>query len=141
MGQLLCDLYGCPSIKRPQCNYHICAPISMSFSRQAGSTPMMWCHYDADYRQKAEATRNTNWSAIDTATFNHCFTGKAKQIQRCTNCNSLKHNTAACPRRKGKCPLGTTYRLPNNQNRGRCATISPTIVHAIVLPAPVSINA
>ena len=33
------------------------------------NTDGMWQHYNVKYRQKAEASHNTNWSTIDTAIF------------------------------------------------------------------------
>ena len=60
--------------------------------------------YDANYCQKAETTLNKDWSAIDTSLFSQCFTGKARKGQGCINCSSLKHDSAECPRKKGKCP-------------------------------------
>ena len=64
----------------------------------------MWSYYDANYRQKAEATLNKDWSAIDTSLFSQCFTGRARKAQGCINCSSLKHDSAECPCKKGKRP-------------------------------------
>ena len=84
---------------------HICAYFNTILKASREYTDDMWRHYDADYRQKAEATNNTDWSSIDSALFNQCFTGRAKKIQRCTTCNSAKHDTPSCPRKKGKRPM------------------------------------
>lgn len=65
---------------------------------------IMWKHYDVTYQQTAEATQNTDWSVIDTAAFNQCFTGRAKKAFSCTNCNCIKHDTSSCPGKKTKRP-------------------------------------
>ena len=84
---------------------HMCAYFNTILKASREYTDDMWRHYDADYRQKAEATHNTDWSSIDSALFNQCFTGRAKKVQRCTTCNSAKHDTSSCPRKKGKRPM------------------------------------
>ena len=87
---------------------HMCAYFNVILKASKEYTDDMWRHYDADYRQKAEATHNTDWSTIDAAIFNQCFTGRAKQVQRCSNCNSTKHDATSCPRKRGKRPMAAT---------------------------------
>lgn len=84
---------------------HMCAYFNVILKASREYTDDMWKHYDVMYRQKAEATHNTDWSVIDTATFNQCFTGRAKKALSCTHCNSIKHDTMSCPRKKIKRPL------------------------------------
>jgi hypothetical protein len=81
---------------------HMCTYFNVILKASREYTDDMWKHYDVTYRQKAEATRNTDWSVIDTATFNQCFTGRAKKALSCTYCNSIKHDTESCPRKKNK---------------------------------------
>ena len=80
--------------------FHMCAyfQVILKASREyAGST---WKYYDAQYRQKAEATRNKDWSVIDSSLFSQCFTGRAKPTPSCSHCASLKHDSADCPRER-----------------------------------------
>ena len=88
--------------------HNMCAYFNVILKASKEYTDDMWRHYDADYRQKAEATHNTDWSTIDAAIFNQCFTGRAKQVQRCSNCNSTKHDATSCPRKKDKRPMTAT---------------------------------
>lgn len=74
----------------------------MLSSKLAENSQETWAIYDANYRQKAEATRNKDWLAIDTTYFSQCFTGKARKVEGCSDCGSLKHETTECPRKKGK---------------------------------------
>ena len=62
---------------------------------------------------KAEATCNRDWSAIDTTYFSQCFTGKARKVDSCTNCSSLKHETTEWPRKKGKRPANEDIKAPS----------------------------
>ena len=94
---------------------HMCAYFNVILKASREYTDDMWRHYDADYRQKAEATHNQDWSTIDTALFNQCFTGRARQVQRCSNCNSAKHDSATCPRKKGKRPASNPDDSPHSK--------------------------
>ena len=67
--------------------------------------------YDANYCQKAEATLNKDWSAIDTSLFSQCFTGRARKALGCINCSSLKHDSAECPHKKGNRPANEDIKV------------------------------
>ena len=72
---------------------HVCAyNIILKANREY--TGGMWSYYNANYRQKAEATLNKDWSAIDTSLFSQCFTGRARKALGYINCSSLKHDSA-----------------------------------------------
>ena len=139
MDQLFRDLHGCTVLKRSQ--HNTCAYFNVILRARKEYTDDMWWHYDANYRQRAEATHNTDWSTIDPAIFNQCSTGRTKQVQYCSTWNSIKHDSIACPRKNGKHPMmarTTPFHPLNNQNRGwRCATTSTTIAPATIPPAPV----
>ena len=83
----------------------MCAYFNVILNASKEYTNDMWRHYDGDHLQKAEATHITDWSTIDTAIFNQCFTSRAKQVQRCSNCNSFKHDITACHCKKVKRPM------------------------------------
>ena len=105
MGELLHNIHGMAALSSNGQNVtHMCAYFNVILKANREYTDDMWRHYDVMYRQKAEATRNTDWSVIDTATFNQCFTGRAKKALSCTFCNSIKHDTNSCPRKKNKRP-------------------------------------
>ena len=91
---------------------HMCAYFSVILKASREFSGNMWAIYDANYRQKAEATRNKDWSAIDTTYFSQCFTGKARKVEGCSNCGSLKHETTECPRKKGKRPANEDIKAP-----------------------------
>ena len=59
----------------------------------------MWRHYDRQFRKRAAATGNRKWSQIDWDLNAKCFTGRAREMEPCTLCGSLKHPTASCQRR------------------------------------------
>ena len=103
VGKLLCHIYGRHAWPLMTITSHTCAyNIILKANREY--TCGMWSYYDANYCQKAEATLNKDWSAIDTSLFTQCFTGRARKAQGCVNCSSLKHDSAECQRKKGKCP-------------------------------------
>ena len=81
---------------------HMCAYFQVILKASREYSGGMWKQYDTQYRQKAEATHNKDWSAIDTTIFSQCFTGRAKQAPGCTTCGSIRHETLDCPRRKTK---------------------------------------
>ena len=80
---------------------HMCSYYNVILRASREYTDYMWCYYDADYRQEAEATHSKDWFTIDTALFNLCFTGRARQFQ---HCNLAKQDSAACPCKLGKHP-------------------------------------
>ena len=88
---------------------HTCAYFNVILkASKVYTNDIMWQHYDADFWQKAKATANTDWPTIDRAIFNLCFMGRVKQVQCCSNCNSIKHETTACPHKKDKQPIMAT---------------------------------
>ena len=104
-----------------------CAPLS---SKPAVNSQETWAIYDANYRQKAEATRNRDWSAIDTTCFSQCFTGKARKVEGCTNCGSLKHETTECPRKKENDQRAKLHPLSSKSRNQMCTLIGIISVHA-----------
>ena len=102
VGKLLCHIYGHHAWPPMAITSHTCAYIILKANREY--TGGMWSYYDANYHQKAEATLNKDWSAIDTSLFSQCFTGRARKALGCVNCSSLKHDSAECPRKKGNRP-------------------------------------
>ena len=56
-----------------------------------------WEAYDRQYRRQALATKDLNWSRVDSALYNEAFTGRAKTIPRCAICLSENHLQASCP--------------------------------------------
>ena len=45
-----------------------------------------WVTYDRQYRREALARKDLNWFVTDPALSNEVFTGRARQIQRCSMC-------------------------------------------------------
>ena len=45
---------------------HMCAYFNVILKANREYTGGIWSYYDANHRQKAEATLNKDWSAIDT---------------------------------------------------------------------------
>lgn len=91
---------------------HMCAYFQVILKASKEYSGTMWKQYDAQYRQKAAATHNKDWSTIDSTIFNQCFTGRARHVQGCSYCASIKHDTLDCPRRKGKWPAPTSEPPP-----------------------------
>ncbi len=56
-----------------------------------------WVTYDVCYRRNAAACKDLNWSRVDHALYSEVFTGRAKLIPRCRQCNSEHHNSVDCP--------------------------------------------
>ena len=111
VGKLLCHIYGRHAWPPMTITSHTCAyNIILKANREY--TCGMWSYYNANYRQKAEATLNKDWSAIDTSLFSQCFTGRARKALSCINCSSLKHDSAECPHKKGNRPA-------NKDNKGQ----------------------
>ncbi len=52
-----------------------------------------WRNYDEAFREKATATGNRKWSAIDTLIYNRSFTGHAKKLQVHIAPSSSSHNS------------------------------------------------
>ena len=65
-----------------------------------------WVLYDRAFRRRAEATKDMNWSVMNTSLFNMCFGGRARRHMICQVCLSESHTTERCPRRV--VPLGNT---------------------------------
>ena len=55
-----------------------------------------WVAYDRQYRRKALARRDLNWSQPNSRLYNEAFTGRAKAIPRCCHCLSDAHSSSAC---------------------------------------------
>ena len=56
-----------------------------------------WVAYDRQFRRKALARKDLNWSALDPRLFSEAFTGRAKSIPRCSLCLPDDHLAQACP--------------------------------------------
>ena len=52
--------------------------------------------YDACYWHQEAATKTLNWSQINFTLYNEAFTGRAKQLPRCSYCLSEHHRSADC---------------------------------------------
>ena len=61
----------------------------------------MWRPYDQHFHKRAAASGNRNRSHIDGDLYAQCFTGRAKEVEPCTHCGSIKHLAHLCPK-KGK---------------------------------------
>ena len=80
---------------------HMCAYFNVILKANREYTGGMWSYYDANYRQKAEATLNKDWSAIDTSLFSQCFTRRArKALAGLYNCSSFKHDSVPAQERQ-----------------------------------------
>ena len=118
VGKLLCHIYmhGLPmTITSHTCAYNIILKANREY------TGGMWSYYNANYHQKAEATLNKDWSAIDTSLFSQCFTGRPRKALGGINCSSLKHDSAEYQCKKGKRPANEDIKglYPKQQNKGR----------------------
>ena len=58
---------------------------------------MYWRAYDTHYRISAAATGNKNWSRLDTDLYTRFFTGRAKLVNACSQCDSTAHSSFDCP--------------------------------------------
>ena len=58
---------------------------------------MYWCAYDTHYCISAAATGNKNWSRLDTDLYTRFFTGRAKLMNACSQCDSTAHSSLDCP--------------------------------------------
>lgn len=56
-----------------------------------------WVAYDRRFRKEALAAKSLDWSIPNQRLFQEAFTGRAKDIPRCTYCLEDDHLTAACP--------------------------------------------
>lgn len=54
-----------------------------------------WIGYDRRFRQRAAATRSTNWSAVEPTLWNMAFAGRAS-TPRCKFCFSVSHLSSNC---------------------------------------------
>lgn len=57
-----------------------------------------WVLYDRAYRRRAEATKDLNWSAVNTSLFNLCFGGRGRRWAICQVCLSELHTADVCPK-------------------------------------------
>ena len=85
-----------------------------------------WKNYDEAFREKAAATGNRKWSAIDTLIYNRVFTGHAKKIQIAPSSGS--HNAITTPARS----LPAITPMP----QGSYADLPPTKRPALSPSAP-----
>lgn len=58
-----------------------------------------WVLYDWAFRRRVEATKDLQWSVINTSLFNMCFGGRARRHTLCQLYLSEQHTANACPRR------------------------------------------
>ena len=56
-----------------------------------------WVAYDRRFRKEALAVRSLDWSVPNQRLFQEAFTGRAKEIPRCSYCLEDDHAAAACP--------------------------------------------
>ena len=56
-----------------------------------------WVTYDRQFRRKALARRNLNWSTPDPRLYSEAFTGRARSIPRCGHCLQDDHPSQRCP--------------------------------------------
>ena len=94
---------------------HMCAYFNVILKASREYTVDMWKHYDVTYRQKAEATHNTDWSVIDTAAFNQCFTGRAKKTLSCTVHTATPLSTTPIPAQGRKANAHPQYWMKRAQ--------------------------
>ena len=76
--------------------------------------------YDANYCQKAEATLNKDWSAIDTSLFSQCFTGRARKALAVSTAalSNMIHQSASARRGSTQAMRKSTAFIQNNKNKG-----------------------
>ena len=73
-----------------------------------------WVLYDRAFRCRAEATKDMNWSVVNTSLFNLCFGGRARRRQVCL---SEQHATDACPKRVFAFGQSLFYSTPHPGDR------------------------
>ena len=56
-----------------------------------------WVAYDRRFRKEALALKSLDWSMPNQRLFQEAFTGRAKDIPRCSYCLEDDHVAAACP--------------------------------------------
>ena len=57
-----------------------------------------WVLYNRAYQHRAEATKDLNWSVVNTLLFNLCFDGRARQRAICELCLSELQTADMCPK-------------------------------------------
>ena len=93
-----------PSIQKPQQIFQrISSPLSKRVSNMMVSTA--WCAYDTHYRINAAASGNRKWAKLDTDLYTRFFTGRARELQVCSICDSSSHTAVSCPLKLRKQPL------------------------------------
>ena len=65
-----------------------------------------WVSYDCRYCREALARKDLNWSVLDPRLYSEAFTGRAKNIQRCSFCLQDDHKKNTCPRNPHRPLLG-----------------------------------
>ncbi len=57
-----------------------------------------WVAYDRAFRREALAAHDLNWSVPNPRLFQEAFTGRAKDIPRCSVCLDDDHTAESCPK-------------------------------------------
>ena len=57
-----------------------------------------WACYDRAFRREALASKDLNWSVINNRLYQEAFTGRARDIPRCTLCFEDDHMAQTCPK-------------------------------------------
>ena len=65
-----------------------------------------WVSYDRQFRREALARKDLNWSNTQNRFYNEAFTGRARQIARCTFCLQDDHTSDYCPRNPNRSLFG-----------------------------------
>ena len=72
-----------------------------------------WVSYDCRYRRKTLARKDLNWSIPDPRRYSEAFTGRAKNICRCSFCLQDDHDHTTCPRNPNRPLLGWLPQIIN----------------------------
>ena len=71
---------------------------------------LVWMQYDRAFRRQAGASKDLQWSKVNTSLFSLCFTGKAKTSSLFQTCCSSEHSSTQCPE-----SWGPAWPWPSNQ--------------------------
>lgn len=79
-----------------------------------------WTMYDRKYRESAGATKEVDWSRLNSSLWNRCFSGQPINSGQklCSVCNFSGHSAWECPTRAYKKPPGRKRVASSNQPPG-----------------------
>ena len=97
MGRVLCGAGWGPSVNVSRKGSSVMAYLHTVARASRNYDTDAWVEYDSAFRRRAGNCGSLEWGTIDPALYNETFTGRARNIKRCSYCVVDTHSLEECP--------------------------------------------